>query len=217
VPIAVPVTEACGTCGGSGGRARLAAHDVHGVQGHRHDLVRLWRVRREASVPACRGARQGLGQELPHLPGRGEVRLERRLMISVPPGTDNGTKIRLKGHGPRGTGGAPAGDLVVAFQVEPDRFFQREGLDVHCTVPINIVQAMLGTKLRVRTLDGKHVVLRIPAGTQAGRKFRVKGRASRRRGAGRPDRRGPGGCAGQALPEQEVIVKSFADAAGLKY
>ena len=75
-------------------------------------------------------------------------------MGNVPPGTDTGTRIRLRGHGPRGSGGAPAGDLMVGFQVEPDRFFRREGLDVHCTVPINIAKAMLGTMLRVRTLVG---------------------------------------------------------------
>jgi len=145
-------------------------------------------------------------------------------MVNVPPGTDDGTKIRLKGHGPRGTGGAAAGDLLVAFQVEPDRFFRRDGLDVHCTVPINVAQAMLGTKLKVRTLDGKHVVLRIPAGTQSGRQFRIRGQGIEKGAAS-----GTGGERGDQIvevqvavpeklsPEQEQMVKNFADSAGLRY
>ena len=98
-------------------------------------------------------------------------------MITVPPATDSGTKVRLKGQGnpdPGGGGGKP-GDLYVTFQVQPDRFFRRKGLDVTCEVPVHMVQAILGTKLRVRTLAGQKVVLRIPPGTQPGRKFRIKG------------------------------------------
>jgi molecular chaperone DnaJ len=139
-------------------------------------------------------------------------------MITVPPGTDNGSKIRLKGQGPRGSGGAEAGDLVVAFQVEPDRFFSREGMDVYCGVPINVAQAILGTKLKVRTLDGKHVVLRIPPGSQPGRKFRIKGQGVEK-----------GGVRGDQIveitvdvpaklsPDQEELVRKFAESAGLKH
>jgi DnaJ-class molecular chaperone len=86
------------------------------------------------------------------------VRTERRVAITVPPGTESGTKVRLKGQGLPGPQGQPAGDLLVTFQVQPDRFFRREGLDIICEVPINLAQAVLGTRLRVRTIDGKKVV-----------------------------------------------------------
>ncbi len=218
VPIAVPVTEACGTCGGSGAAPGASQTTCTECKGTGTISFGYGGFAVKRPCPACRGRGKIAAQSCPACHGGGEVRVERRLMINVPPGTDNGTKIRLKGHGPRGTGGAAAGDLMVAFQVEPDRFFQRDGLDVHCTVPINIAQAMLGTKLKVRTLDGKHVVLRIPAGTQAGRKFRIKGQGIEK-GGERGDQivEAQVEVPAKLSPEQEAMVKSFADAAGLKY
>ena len=107
--------------------------------------------------------------------GAGEIRTQREVIITVPPGTETGSKVRLRGQGEPGRAGAPAGDLIVTFQVQDDRFFHRDGLNVVCEVPINLAQALLGTRLKVRTLDGHKVVLKIPAGTQPGRKFRIKG------------------------------------------
>lgn len=218
VPIAVPVTEACGTCGGSGAAPGATLTTCPECKGSGTISFGYGGFAVKRPCPQCRGRGRIAAQACPTCQGSGEVRVERRLMINVPPGTDTGTKIRLKGHGPRGTGGAAAGDLMVAFQVEPDRFFQREGLDVHCTVPINIAQAMLGTKLKVRTLDGKHVVLRIPAGTQGGRKFRIKGQGVEK-GGERGDQivEVQVEVPAKLSPEQEAMVKSFADAAGLKY
>jgi molecular chaperone DnaJ len=218
VPIAVPVTEACGTCGGSGAAPGATLTTCGECKGSGTISFGYGGFAVKRPCPACRGRGRIAARSCPTCQGAGEVRVERRLMINVPPGTDNGTKIRLKGHGPRGTGGAAAGDLMVSFQVEPDRFFQREGLDVRCTVPINVAQAMLGTKLKVRTLDAKHVVLRIPAGTQAGRKFRIKGQGIEK-GSERGDQivEVQVEVPAKLSPEQEAIVKSFADAAGLKY
>ena len=218
VPIVVPVTEACGTCGGSGaapGATLTACGECRGTgtvsfgQGG-------FSVKRPC--PACRGRGREASQRCGGCAGAGDVRVEKRVMITVPPGTDNGSKIRLKGQGPRGTGGAEAGDLVVSFQVEPDRFFAREGMDVHCSVPVNVVQAILGTKLKVRTLDGTHVVLRIPPGTQPGRRFRIKGQGVEK-----------GGVRGDQIvevsveipakltPEQEELMRKFAEETGLKH
>jgi molecular chaperone DnaJ len=141
------------------------------------------------------------------------VRVEKRLMITVPPGTDDGTRVRLKNEG---TGAR--GDIVVVFQVEPDRFFRREGLDVVCIVPINVAQAMLGSKVRVKTLDGRHVVLRIPSGTQHGQRFRITGQGIERNG-----RRGDQYVEVRVeipehlTPEQEAAMRAFAEKAGIKY
>ena len=218
VPITVPVTEACGTCGGSGAAPGSTLTTCPECKGTGTISFGAGGFAVKRPCPACRGRGKIAAQPCPTCRGVGEVRVERRLMVNVPPGTDNGTKIRLKGHGPRGTGGAAAGDLLVAFQVEPDRFFRREGLDLLCTVPINVAQAMLGTKLKVRTLDGKHVVLRIPAGTQAGRQFRVRGQGIEK-GGERGDQivEVQVEMPAKLSPEQEQLLKTFADAAGLKY
>jgi len=218
VPISVPVTEACGTCGGSGAAPGSTVSTCAECRGTGTVSFGYGGFAVKRPCPACRGRGKVAAQRCPTCQGVGEVRLEKRLMINVLPGTDTGTKIRLKGRGPRGTGGAPAGDLIVSFQVEPDRFFQRDGLDVTCTVSINIAQAVLGTRLKVRTLDGKHVVLRIPPGTQPGRKFRIKAQGIEKSGV-----RGDQlveiqvEVPSKLSPEQEAMVKSWANASGMKY
>jgi molecular chaperone DnaJ len=88
---------------------------------------------------------------------------------------ESGSKVRLTGQGERGSLGGKPGDLIITFKVKAHRFFRRDGLDLEVTVPINIVQASLGSKIRVRTIDGKKVVLRIPPGTQPGTRFRIRG------------------------------------------
>jgi len=136
----------------------------------------------------------------------------------VPAGTETGTRIRLKGQGGSPRPGEPPGDLLVTFQVQPDRFFHRDGLDLVCEVPINVAQAALGTRLRVRTLDGKKVVLKVPAGTQPGRKFRIKGLGLEKGG-----RRGDQLVQVQVevperlTAEQEELFKKFAEATDLRY
>jgi molecular chaperone DnaJ len=146
------------------------------------------------------------------------VRTERRIVIPVPPGVENGTRIRLRGQGQPSRPGGPSGDLIITFQVQQDRFFRREGLDIVADVPINLAQATLGTRLRVRTLDGKKVLLRIPPGTQPGRKFRIKGQGIEKNG-----RRGDQLVSIQVTvpdelsPEQQDLMKKFADAAKLPY
>jgi molecular chaperone DnaJ len=137
-------------------------------------------------------------------------------MITVPSATEAGSKVRLKGQGEAGPGGTPAGDLIITFQVQPDRFFHRDGLDILCEVPINMVQATLGTRLKVRTLDGKKVILRIPPGTQPGRKFRIKGQGVEKNG-----RKGDQlvevavSLPEKLSPEAEDALKVFAEKAGI--
>jgi molecular chaperone DnaJ len=139
-------------------------------------------------------------------------------MITVPPGTDSGSKVRLKGQGGRGAHNGPPGDLIITFQVTPDRFFKREGLDVIAPVPINIAQATLGSKISVRTLDGRKVAIKIPPGTANGKRFRVRGQGIENGGQ-------KGDLIVQAdvqvpdklTEEQEKAMRDFADAGGLKY
>jgi molecular chaperone DnaJ len=217
VPIVVPVTEGCPTCHGSGAAPGSQLSTCQECRGSGQVSFGYGGFAVKRPCPNCRGKGRIASQRCGTCQGGGEVRVERRLMIEVPPGTDAGTRIRLKGQGARGAGGA-AGDLLVAFQVEPDRFFSRDGLDVRCQVPVNVAQAVLGTRIRVRTLDGKHVVLRVPPGTQPGRTFRIKGQGIEK-----------GGSRGDQLvevsvevpaklsPEAEEKLRAFAESAGLKY
>jgi molecular chaperone DnaJ len=146
------------------------------------------------------------------------VRTRKKVLITVPPGTDTGTKIRLKGQGGSGRAGGPPGDLLITFQVQPDRFYAREGLDLIAKVPLNIAQATLGTTVSIKTLGGKRVSIKIPAGTSAGKRFRVRGQ-----GIEKDDKKGDLIVEAtitvpeELSEEQRQKMKEFAEAGGLKY
>jgi len=106
--------------------------------------------------------------------GDGSVTRQRQIKVKIPAGIEDGERIRLRGKGEPGQAGGPPGDVYLTVRVREDRFFRREGLNVLCTVPINAVQAMLGTKIRVRTIHGTRLELGIPAGTQGGTRFRLR-------------------------------------------
>jgi molecular chaperone DnaJ len=93
----------------------------------------------------------------------------------VPKGVEAGGKVRLSGKGERGSSGGRPGDLIITFKIKPHDFFRREGLNVHVKVPVNLVQATLGSKMAIKTVYGKKVILRIPPGTQSGTKLRIRG------------------------------------------
>jgi molecular chaperone DnaJ len=132
--------------------------------------------------PRCLGRGKIITAPCPRCGGRGQISALRKLIITIPAGISDGTQLRLRGQGQPGTAGGPAGDLMVKVNVGQHRFFERRGNDVYCKVPINIAQAALGTKVRVRTLDGR-VELKIPPGTQSGTKFRLKGKGVKANGS----------------------------------
>ena len=217
VPIVIPVTEACPTCTGTGAAPGATLTTCTECKGTGQISFGYGGFAVKRPCPNCRGKGRIPSQRCGTCQGAGDVQTEKRLMIDVPSGSDAGTRLRLKGQGPKGPGGQ-AGDLIVSFQIEDDRFFSRDGNDVHATIPINLAQAALGTRIKVRTLDGKHVVLKVPAGTQPGRKFRIKGQGIEKNGT-RGDQivevsvEIPAKLDGAA----EEKLKAFADAAGLKY
>jgi molecular chaperone DnaJ len=161
----------------------------------------------------CLGRGQVPTERCPTCNGTGEVRARKKVVITVPPGVDEGTKIRLKGQGAKGPKGGPPGDLLITFHVKPDRFYRREGLDLIAPVKITIPQATLGTKVRVSSLDGKKVSVRIPPGTTSGKRFRIPGLGIERDGRHGdliveveltvPEK---------LTPEQEEAMKKFAEA-----
>jgi molecular chaperone DnaJ len=218
VPVTLPVTEPCPTCAGSGAAPGATLNTCPECSGRGTISFGQGSFAVQRPCPMCRGRGKIPSVPCPTCQGAGEVRTERRVMITVPPATETGTKVRLKGQGAPGRAGAPAGDLIITFQVQPDRFFTRDGLDVIGEVPINLAQAVLGTRLRVRTLDGKKVVLKIPAGTQPGRRFRIKGQGIEKNG-----RKGDQIVEVKVtLPEnlssdQLELMKKFAESTGMAY
>jgi molecular chaperone DnaJ len=218
LPVTLPVTETCPTCHGNGGAPGATFSTCPECNGRGTISFGQGGFAVTRPCPQCRGRGKIPSVPCPTCHGVGEVRTERRVMITVPPGTESGTKVRLKGQGLAGQSGEPAGDLIVTFQVQPDRFFRRDGLDIVCEVPINLAQALLGSRIRVRTLDGKKVVLKIPPGTQSGRKFRIKGLGIERNG-----RRGDQlvevyvKLPEHLTAEEQELVKKLAELEGMTY
>lgn len=218
VQVTIPVTDSCPACRGSGGAPGATISTCPECAGRGTVAFGQGGFAVNRPCPRCRGRGRVASTPCPTCGGMGDVRTQKSVSITVPPATETGTRVRLSGQGLPGPGGAPPGDLYVTFQVAPDRFFEREGLDLVCEVPINIAQAMLGTKLRVRTIDGKKVVLRIPPGTQPGRRFRIKGQGIRR-----GDRTGDQLVRVQVVvpevldEEQQALVRQLAQAAKLPH
>jgi molecular chaperone DnaJ len=218
VPIEIEVSEPCVTCNGSGAApgASLKTCPECGGSGRVSFGQGGFAVQRPC--PVCLGRGQIPTQPCPTCGGSGEQRVRKKIVINVPQGTDTGSKIRLKGQGGRGSSGGPPGDLLITFQVAPDRFFRREALDLIAEVPLNIAQATLGSKISVRSLEGKKVTIRIPPGTPSGKRFRVSGQGIRKGEKGGdlivevsilvPEK---------LTEEQEKLMKEFAEAGGLKY
>jgi molecular chaperone DnaJ len=218
VPVTVPVNESCPTCGGSGAAPGTSVTTCKECGGRGTVSFGQGGFAVNRPCPACRGRGRVAATPCPTCRGAGEVGVSKRLMVKVPAGSDDGQKIRLKGQGQRDPSGGAPGDVVVTFAVETDRFFRREGLDVTCTVPINLAQAVLGTKLKVRTLDGRRMVLKIPPGTSPGRKFRIRGQGVEKNGT-RGDQLVEVTLAvpEQMTPEQQQLFKEFAEKTGMKY
>ena len=218
ISVVLPMTETCPACAGSGAAPGAKISTCPECNGRGTVTFGQGGFAVSRPCPKCRGKGKIPSERCPTCQGAGEVRAQRNLTVTVPPGTESGSRVRLKGQGEPGRPSEVAGDVIITFQVQPDRFFERDGLDLICEVPINLAQALLGTRLRVRTLDGKKVVLKVPPGTQPGRKFRIKGLGLEKNG-----QRGDQLVAVQVqmpeklTPEQEELVKKFADSVGLKY
>ncbi|OGP95471.1 MAG: molecular chaperone DnaJ, partial [Deltaproteobacteria bacterium RBG_16_47_11] len=126
------------------------------------------------TCPQCRGEGKVIQYACKECQGVGKVRKNRKIQISVPPGVDTGSKLRIRGEGDQGSRGGPPGDLYVFIYVETHDFFSREGDDIVCQIPISFSQAALGTEIEVPTLKGKRS-LTIPRGTESGELFRLRG------------------------------------------
>ncbi len=213
VPVELDVNEECPTCHGSGAApgAKLVTCSECGGRGTISFGQGGFAVQRPC--PVCLGRGVVPTERCPTCNGAGEVRARKKVTITVPPGVDEGTRLRLKGQGARGTQGGPTGDLLITFHLQPDRFYRRDGLDLIAPVKINIAQATLGSKINVKTLDGKKVTVRIPPGTTSGKRFRIPGLGIERDG-----KRGDliveveVTVPEKLTPEQEEAMRKFAEA-----
>jgi molecular chaperone DnaJ len=174
--IHIPTSVMCEACSGSGAKAGSKPKPCPTCGGagkirHAQGFFTL-----ERTCPACQGRGQVIENPCPSCSGAGRVMRERTLSVNIPPGVEDGTRIRLAGEGEAGLRGGPAGDLYIFLSLVPHEFFQRDGADLHCRVPITMVVAAIGGEFEVPAIDGSQARVKVPAGTQAGRRFRLSGK-----------------------------------------
>ncbi len=175
VTIDVPTQVACETCDGSGAKKGTEPIKCSTCGGVGQVRMQQGFFSIQQTCPACKGAGTTIGDPCKDCHGRGRVSKTKTLSVKVPAGVDDGDRIRLSGEGEAGRNGGPPGDLYVEIRVNPHKLFTRDAADLACEVPISIAAATLGGEVELPTLDG-NVSLKIPAGTQSGKVFRLRGK-----------------------------------------
>ncbi len=174
--IRIPTSVTCEACSGSGAKAgtkpkQCATCGGAGKIRHAQGFFTL-----ERTCPTCQGRGQVIDDPCKVCGGGGRVTRERTLSVNIPTGVEDGTRIRLAGEGEAGLRGGPPGDLYIFLEVAPHEFFQRDGADLHCRVPISMASAALGGEFEVPAIDGSKARVKVPSGTQTGRRFRIAGK-----------------------------------------
>jgi len=172
--IEVPTLVECGSCTGSGS-ADGKTSTCSTCKGHGRVRMQNGIFSIQQACPHCAGSGKVITNPCKECHGEGRVHDERTLSIKIPAGVDNGDRIRLAGQGEAGPGGTVPGDLYVEVRVREHAIFQRDGDDLHCEIPLRFGQAALGAEIKVPTLDGE-AEIRIPAETQSGKVFRLRGK-----------------------------------------
>ncbi len=173
--IRIPTLVECNTCDGSGARKGSSAKTCGTCAGHGQVRMQQGFFAVQQTCPECHGSGKVIKDPCRDCHGEGRVQEYKTLSVKVPKGVDTGDRIRLSGEGEAGANGGPAGDLYVQVDVRDHAIFERDGKHLYCEVPVTFTDAALGGELEVPTLDGK-VKLRIPAETQTGKMFRLRGK-----------------------------------------
>jgi molecular chaperone DnaJ len=176
--IEIPKMRPCATCAGSGARVGTSPETCPHCHGSGQMVLQQGFFRISRPCDACAGAGEIVRERCRDCRGAGRVENEQMINVRVPPGVDEGTRLRLAGEGEAGVAGGPPGDLYVVISLERHPLFERDGPDIHCHVPVQFVQAALGGEIEVPTVEGK-VKLQIPAGTQSGKVMRLRGKGLR--------------------------------------
>ncbi len=174
--ITVTASASCNDCDGSGSEKGTKPENCPTCAGRGKVRQQQGFFTIERTCHSCHGMGQIIKNPCRKCAGSGRVRKEKTLKVTIPAGVEEGTRIRLAGEGEAGTRGGPAGDLYIFLSIKPHPIFQRDGADLHCRVPIAMTVAALGGSVEVPTIDGGKVKVTIPAGTQSGRQFRLKGK-----------------------------------------
>jgi molecular chaperone DnaJ len=174
--VRIPTSVTCEACSGTGAKTGTRPRACptcggHGRVRHAQGFFTL-----ERTCPACHGRGQVIEDPCPSCSGSGRVTRDRTLSVNIPAGVEDGTRIRLAGEGEAGVRGGPAGDLYIFLSIASHQFFQRDGADLHCRVPVSMVTAALGGAFDVPTIDGGKTKVKVPEGTQSGRRFRLQGK-----------------------------------------
>lgn len=187
--IRVPSAVKCETCGGTGAEPGTKAETCPTCGGHGRVRASQGFFTVERTCPTCHGNGRIIKKPCRACGGSGHVQKERTLAVEIPPGVEEGTRIRLSGEGQAGFGGGPSGDLYVFLSVRPHPIFQRDGADLYTQVPVTFVTAALGGAVEVPTLDGEPYKISITEGTQSGKRIRLrhKGMPVLRGGSARGD------------------------------
>lgn len=189
--IKIPNEETCDTCSGSGAKpgtkTKTCSHCQGSGQLNQEQNTPFGRVVNRRVCHYCNGTGKIIPEKCNTCGGAGTVKKNKTIHINIPAGIDEGQQIRVAGKGEPGKNGGPTGDLFVVIQIRPHEFFVREGDHIFCELPLTITQAALGDEIEVPTVHGE-VKLKIPAGTQSGKTFRLKGKgAPNVRGRGQGD------------------------------
>lgn len=172
----IPTSVTCEPCGGSGAKAGSKPRTCKTCGGQGRVRAQQGFFAIERTCPACQGRGETIDDPCPACNGGGRKTIERTLSVNVPPGVEDGTRIRLSGEGEAGLRGGPSGDLYIFLSVKPHPIFQRDGADLYCRVPISMVRAALGGEITVHALDGSEIRLKVPEGAQSGRQLKAKGK-----------------------------------------
>jgi molecular chaperone DnaJ len=177
VEVEIPTSVTCDVCTGSGskpGTSPKVCPTCGGAGRVRASQGGFFHI--ERTCPACHGRGEVVADPCTKCAGAGRVSETRTLSVNIPAGIEDGTRIRLAGEGEAGLRGGPAGDLYIFLSIKPHAFFQRDGADIFCRVPVSITTAALGGQFEVPTLDGERTRVKVPEGAQTGRQFRLKGK-----------------------------------------
>jgi molecular chaperone DnaJ len=214
--VAIPKRETCATCGGSGAKPGTRPEKCPTCKGRGSVVSSNGFFSMATTCPKCRGGGEVIKTPCPSCGGRGTVKVTKHIKVKIPPGVDSGSRLRIHGEGEPGERGGRAGDLYMVISVEPHPIFERHGVDIFCEVPIGFTTAALGGEIEVPTVDGR-AMMKIPAGTQSGKVFRMRGRGmAHLHDYGKGDElvKVQVEVPTTLSPEQRNILKEFAKASG---
>ncbi len=174
--IAVPTKIVCKTCSGSGSKPGSSPKICPTCEGQGRVRQAQGFFSIERTCPTCQGRGEVIPDPCVECHGSGRTTEDRKLSVNIPAGIEDGTRIRLAGEGEAGLRGGPSGDLYIFLSIKPHEFFQRDGADIFCRVPISVTTAALGGEFQVPTIDGGKTRVKVPDGTQTGKQFRLKGK-----------------------------------------